>query len=692
MARLAPLALLAAAACAVVAGVGAAGCAGCGDELPPARVRPLPAPDDRAAIAPTADGQPRTPRLASYVIAARLDAAAHRIEATQTLTWKNGGQSPVDRMPLHLYMNGFKNEDSLLMRESRGSHRASSFDGTHWGWIDVTSIQVGGVELRDRATFAGPGADETVLEVPLPAPVAPGQTVQLELAFTTQLPAVFARTGFHGAFTMVGQWFPKVGVRVGPPGAERWVCEPFHLNSEFFADFGTYDVQLTVPATHVVAATGVLTSAVDGGDGTHTLTYRAEDVHDFAWMADPHMEVLRGDARVGDRTVEVRVYHRPAQREFARRHLVAGVGAIEQFSELFVPYPWPIMSIIDPPVGADGAAGMEYPTLVTTGGDSWWARDGVRLPELVTIHEVGHNWFQGMLASNEAAEGWLDEGVNDWADAEVMARLWGGSAEIVDWLGISLEIHRAMQAFAAPGSSVPSPIQTVSWEFVDFDAYADASYRKTSAALKTLENVVGREAFLAAMRGYAERWAFKHPTARDLFAAIEDGVGQDLGWFWGPVFQGTGGVDFAVRTISCLPAHASRGVFGYGEDRKEVTAVEPTGALRCEVVVVNRGSVAVPVDIELRFADGSTLRCGRPGVADAACARWDQRGAGRWYRIELERSSPIVEVQIDPDGEILLSENLLDDHVRVSPDERASWRAAARLTFWTHTAMQVLGL
>ena len=126
-----------------------------------------------------------------------------------------------------------------------------------------------------------------------------------------------------------------------------------------------------------MAATGVLTNAVDAGRGMRTLTYHAEDVHDFAWMADPYMDVISGQARLADGgTVEVRVYHRPEQRGFAQRHLEAGIGAIEKFSAMFVPYPWPIMTIIDPPPeAADGAGGMEYPTLVTTG-----RRLGVRAP------------------------------------------------------------------------------------------------------------------------------------------------------------------------------------------------------------------------------------------------------------------------------------------------------------------------
>src|SRR5262249_4542177 len=205
------------------------------------------------------------------------------------------------------------------------------------------------------------------------------------------VPEVFARTGYKGEFHMVAQWFPKIGVRVGPPGAERWECQPFHINNEFFADFGTYDVALTVPSTHTVAATGVLTNAVDAGGGMRTLTYHAEDVHDFAWMADPYMEVMPGQAKLAEEgTVEVRVYYRPEQRDFARRHLEAATGAIEKFSAMFVPYPWPILSVIDPPVdAASGAGGMEYPTLVTTGAawplrDSVFARPGVPLPAFVT--------------------------------------------------------------------------------------------------------------------------------------------------------------------------------------------------------------------------------------------------------------------------------------------------------------------
>jgi hypothetical protein len=651
--------------------------AACSGDLGPPRPHELPAPDDRAALMTSGA---RSPRLASYRLAATLDAGARTVTGTEHVTWKNDGLSPVEALPFHLYMNAFKNDDSLFMRESHGSMRGVAASPTHWGWIDVTSVTSGGEELRGKATIVAPAeapGDETVLSVPLPHPVMPGQSVELDLAFTTQLPEVFARTGWKGAFLMIGQWFPKLGVRLG----ERWYCDPFHANAEFFADFGTYDVTLTVPSTHVIAATGVLTASTDNGDGTFTLTYRAEDVHDFAWMADPYMKVMSGTATVAGGDVEVRVFYRPDQHDFARRHLAAGIGAIETFSEMLVPYPWPIMSIVDPPVGADGASGMEYPMLVTTAGDGWYARDGVRLPEYVTIHEVGHNWFQGMLASNEGAEAWMDEGVNEWCDGEVMGKLYGERGSAVDWMGITMDIDRLRRAVTAPLASIPSPIATASWAFVDNEAYGAATYMRTAMALKTLENVVGRDAFLAAVRAYATTWAFRHPTGDDFFAALSTALGEDLAWFRRPAFEGTGAADFAVRTAECRPKHEPRGVFGSGDDRRTVLDDQSTGAFDCEVVIVDEGTIAVPVEVELRFADGTIER-----------EAWDHRGGAAWHRFEFDRSSPLTEVEIDPDGKILLADDRLDDHLRVDADVRASLRAAARVTFWSQTAMQGLSL
>jgi Peptidase family M1 domain len=623
----------------------------------------------------------RTPRVANYRISATLDPGRHLINATQTLTWTNYGKSPVDRMPFHLYLNGFKSETSLFMQTSRGKHRAAQ-STDNWGFIDVASIRIGGNELRSQARFIGP--DETVLEVPLPVPLLPGETLEVTMRFTDQLPEVFARTGFKGYFHMVGQWFPKIGVRVGAPGAEQWACEPFHVSNEFFADFGTYDVEITVPDTYVVAATGVLTAALrDESRGVRTLRFRAEDVHDFAWMADPFMERISGTATLAHSTVEVRVWFRPEQREFAKRHLRAGIAAIETMSEMFIPYPWPIATIIDPPMDAvDGAGGMEYPTLVTTAGDSVFSPPGIRMPEMVTTHELGHQWFQGILASNEVDEAWLDEGVNQWVNGVVLERLHDAPTSAADWMGVQLGVFDLTRAATDYPESIPSPIATAAYAFVDNDAFSAATYSRTMLVLRTLEAMVGRPAFLAAMKHYAETWAFRHPTGKDFYDALSQHLGRDLSWFFHAAFHQVGGSAFQIRSMDCRASHAPRGVFGDGADRKVVgeSAAPDTGAFRCNVTVQNTGTIRVPIDLEVLFEDGTKERL-----------RWENTGAADWKDFEFERSSAISEVQLDPDGAIWTSDPM-QLHRRVIGDPRASYRSAARIGFWAQSLMQLVSL
>ncbi|HET9620800.1 MAG TPA: M1 family metallopeptidase [Kofleriaceae bacterium] len=660
----------------------ALGAAACGHDHGPPRARPMPKVDGSPAL--RGGGAPRSARTASYKLEAKLDPVRHQIAGSETLTWTNPGQTAVESLPFHLYLNAFKNEQSLFMRTSHGQLRMAKATATGWGWIQVDSVHIAGVDVTAKLhPPANAGQDETVAELPLAEPVEPGATVEVAFKFTAQLPEVFARTGYEGEFHMVGQWFPKIGVRVGAPGEERWECQPFHAHSEFFADFGTYDVELTVPNTETVAATGVLTKAAEAGQGWRTLTYHAEDVHDFAWMADPYMDVISGQAKLaGEGTVEVRVYARPEQRAFARRHLEAAIGAVEKFSAMYVAYPWPIMSVVDPPVdAAAGAGGMEYPTLVTAAGDTVLARPGIRLPESVTVHEVGHNWFQGMLASNEPLEAWLDEGMNSWADAQVMNELYSPRSSGVDWLGWQAEYSAVQKAAAPDPSTEPSPIATPASGFVDFDAYANQSYVSTTRAFDTLARLVGSQRLAAAMKAYAKAFAFKHPTGKDLFATLSTELGQDLTWFFQPTFEQVGGHTVKLRHASCKPAHPPRGVFGEGSGKRTVTDIDaPDGTnWACEIVVQNLGPIHVPVEIELKFADGSTKRL-----------TWDDRGTTHWERFEIERSSRLVEVWLDPDGKIAL-DNPTQHHYRLDGDGSAAMRGGAWLGSVAQTLMQLVG-
>jgi hypothetical protein len=381
-------------------------------------------------------------------------------------------------------------------------------------------------------------------------------------------------------------------------------------------------------------------------------------------------------------TVIVRVVYRPEQEAFAARHLQAAIGAIEKFSADFVPYPWSIMTVVDPPQdAAEGAGGMEYPTLVTTAGDSVFMRPGIRVPEFVTVHEVGHNWFQGMLASNEPVEAWLDEGVNEWADSHVMADLYGARTSVIDWEGFSAEYEALSTADTQDPADIPVPIATAAFAFPDESSYGEQTYAGTNRALTTLEHLVGTTKFMAAMKAYAKQWAFKHPTGRDLFAELEKDLDQNLDWYIGPVFEHVGGMHLEVRSAACRPAHGPRGWFGDGAQKKLVTETDApdTGAWVCDVIVQNTGVVHVPIDVELQFADGSSQR-----------VAWDDRGQEAWHRFTVEHSARLTAVRIDPDNKLALDVPIHHQY-RLDGDGAASLRAGARMASWAQTLMQLVG-
>ncbi len=633
---------------ALACAVGLLGCR----RTPPLLATPLPAPDSRPALL-----QPgaRSPRIANYEIVADYDPKTHRITATETLRWRNTTSAPVANLAFHLYMNAFKNEDSVFMKESRGRHRLAERNKDSWGSIDVTSIKLRGnpAELRPGGKF---GVDETTLDVPLPAAIPPGGEAQVDLAFTTRFPEVFARTGYKGQFTVVGQWFPKIGVlQEVPGGGVKWHCETFHANSEFFADFGVYDVTLTIPASHVVAATGVLVAAEDVDGGNRRLRYRAEDVHDFAWTADPWFRVMSTQATTSAGQVEVRVYHRPGHEPWARRHLEAGRRTIEGFSRLFYPYPWSIMSIIDVPADAlTGAGGMEYPTLVTTGGDHVLTPPGSWFPEQVTVHEVGHNWFQGLLASNEVDEAWLDEGINEYADGLILDEWLGPDRSLIDLWGARVGYYDAERL--ADCNQLVSPIRTKSYEFAP-DEYGDATYRKTAVVLKTLESMAGKDKLVGAIGRYAREFAFRHPTGEDFLGVLRADLGAQYDGYLRIAFDEPGGADVRLA---------------------EIDNYKKKDEWLARVVVKNTGRLPVPVEVEVRFSDGTRVT-----------ERWD--GNGGWKAFDYQGKRKIVAAVLDPGKKVLVDHDLADNEWRAATRLGPAWRAGARAAFWEQTALQLVG-
>ena len=240
-------------------------------------------------------------RLANYEMDVKLDAQKRLIDGTEILTWKNSTPHPTSELQFHLYYNAWLNEESSQFRSirRRRSFRESQSDyrENDWAYNKVHSIKIlGGQDWSETDISAsmeyiqpddGNKHDRTVLRVALPKPVAPGQTIRVELQWQSKVPRTFARTGVRGDYFFLAQWFPKIGV-FEEDG--KWNCHQF-IQTEFYADFGIYDVKMTVPNGWVVGATGKEIEKADNGDGTTTHRFYQEDVHDFAWVTTPRFSV-----------------------------------------------------------------------------------------------------------------------------------------------------------------------------------------------------------------------------------------------------------------------------------------------------------------------------------------------------------------------------------------------------------------
>ena len=602
-------------------------------------------------------GPPLSDRTASYVLEARYDPAKRHLTGTARLTWINRSDTPQGTLWFHAYWNGFKNADSTFSREANqgaGSRSGTArFGRESWGWTELRSARLpDGTDVRPSLRWEQPDdgnpADQTVFTLTLPTPVAPQGQVTLDLAWEARVPDIAARTGVKGKYTLFGQWFPKIGVLEVPPQrgvrSPTWNCHQFHASSEFYADFGSYDAALTVPRTMLVGATGVRTGRTENPDGTITHRFHQDDVIDFAWVAfDGAVEVRDVFRSDGLPEVALTAIVPSSAREAAPQILAAAKATLEHGGRHWLPFPYPHLTLVAPPLGANlVSGGMEYPTFVTVYSQTDPARPRDAVLWEVTVHEVGHNWWQGMVASNEFEEAWLDEGVDTWATAEVMeaAGLRWDLGQFAPpgtrWLlapFLRTAIPDAKIRGRAPLPRSASPIVRPGWRFRTEGEVGGATYGRAAAALRIIEREVGEETFARIMRTYAQRWAFRHPSTDDFLQLASEVSGRDLRPLGNALFHGTAGLDDAVSRLECREVPAGGGPGLHDADGGTPTfrpaRRQPGEAMeaRCEVLVDRRGDLPLPLEVQLTFEDGSSLRRPVP------------RGE-LWARIRTERPLP----------------------------------------------------
>ena len=619
---------------------------------------------------------------------ARLDPEAHTIEGSLVLEWRNPAGVPLQSFPFHLYWNAFRNTLSTSARgEGRRAARVNNSE-RGFGHTQVRSIRLldraaGETDLTPTLRFLAPDDgnpdDRTVMEVTAPAPVPPGGMARFAVDWTSRVPyGDRGRAGWVHDYHFIAQWFPKIGVYW--KGA--WNAHQFHPWTEFFADYGVYDVSLTLPRGFVVGATGTLQERRENPDGTDTLRFLERDVHDFAWTASRRFreKTSRFDD-AGYPPVEIRLLVQPEKEHLSERYLEATKVALRNYGTWSVPYPYGHVTVVDPP-WSSASGGMEYPTLFT-GGASIWAPRVLQSPESVTIHECGHQFWYGLVGTNEFEEAWLDEGLNSYHQEKASQLALGP----VGWGKRYFALTRGSRGrrggwpVVAPGVWIGRGEKDLSdlrkegqidvmarraWQYRTAPSYTLNSYGKPSLAFLTLEGLVGDETMTRILRTYARRHLYGHPTTADFIAVVKEVTGHDYGWYFEQTWFSSDLCDYAV-SASNMPQRRPEGYLEGPDGRLTLATPPPDGEARAdaptdaEVVVRRLGGVRLPVEMLVEFADGRVVT-----------TNWD--GQDRWTRLRYP-GARVKRAVVDPAGKIALDVNPSNNSW---VDERGAARRAAR--------------
>lgn len=613
---------------------------------------------------------PLSQRVVAYNIDAKYDAVKHTLNGTELLTYHNLTGQALDHFPFHLYLNAFQPKATWVREAKAMGSRDTSYE--RWeekdrGSEEIRSFEAVGMgDLTSKLEFIQPDDgnkdDRTVVQVVLPKPVAPGEYVQFTIRFRDEFPETQARSGYNHDFVLGGQWFPKVGVWWH--GA--WNCHQYHNTTEFFADFGVYDVSLTLPQNEIVGASGVRVKEVKNPDGTQTVTYHGDDIHDFAWTASPRYRVAEDTFQGVMGPVQLRLMLQPAhwRRQEARNAKILK-ESLDRFERWYGPYPYKTLTLVDPDPGS-AAFGMEYPTFIT-GGTTWWLPEGYYDLERTVEHEFGHQYWYGMVATNEFEDAWMDEGINSYTEVKVLDALLGPDTSFLNWFGLTLSEREYLRLGYIRLPDL-DPMARNGWQYADSNSYDYITYAKTACVLLTLEKIIGEDTLQSALHTYFMRYRFTHPTKEDFLRTVEEVSGKDLRWYFNPAVYGTQVLDYEVERISSTP------VSWYERDLKEnkgETLYEST------VMIHRKGDFVFPVETEVTFDNGERVR-----------EEWD--GRERWVKFSYRKRAKIQSVELDPDHAIQLDRDSFHNSRTMEPNLAAARKLANYWTFVVQFFSQLL--
>lgn len=577
----------------------------------------------------------------AYEMDIDVDAANHQFTGTQKATYTNNSPDTLNRVFYHLYFNAFQPGSMMDVRsrtiadpDSRVGDRIYHLPEDEIGYHHINSLTQNGEPVAYTV-------DGTILEVTLNEPILPGESAVFEMKFDSQVPRQIRRSGWankEGVEFSMSQWYPKMSEY----DEDGWHPNPY-IGREFYGIWGSFDVEISIDPKYMMGATGYLQNAEEIGHGYSeeevdhsgkekiTWHWKADKVHDFMWAADP--DFVHTTKQVPDGPMLHFFYQQDVVATNAADSMQAKLTqnweklpeytskAFQYMSQNFGKYPYDKFSVIQ---GGDG--GMEYPmaTLIT-GNRSLGSLVGV------TVHEFIHNWYYGVLATNESRYPWMDEGFTTYTSALTMDYLFNDGKTENPHKGSYQGYLRMQEAgrFEA--------LDTHADHFHTNAAYGIASYSTGAVFLSQLRYIVGADAFDRGMKRFFNTWKFKHPDGRDFLRVMEEESGMVLDWYYQYFIESTKTIDYGIKSVS---------------EQEDKTAI----------TLQRLNPMPMPVELMVEYSDGSKelfympLRVMRGEKQDHSAypdAEWTTKPDWPWvnptYTLEIDTpASSITHVEIDP--------------------------------------------
>lgn len=527
-------------------------------------------------------------------IEVRLDDKTDMLHGFEEFTYYNNSPDTLRFLYIHLWPNAYKNDFTPFARQQDLNKNTDFYYAPQKdkGFIDSLQFSVNGYSADHHSTPAAPD----IARLELDKPLYPGKSIKVTTPFRVKLPAVFSRSGHTGQAYYVAQWFPKPAVY----DKKGWHPISYLDQGEFYSEYGSYEVAITTPANYVILATGnCITSSENdwmdslakkplpadtlysktfppSSDVFKTVTYKEDNIHDFAWFADKRYIVRKDTVHspvTGD-LINTWTAFLPSYQDKWKNGNLYLKQAVQYYGKWVGPYPYKTIKAALGDMKAGG--GMEYPTLTLI--------DKVASGKLntVVIHEAGHNWFYGMLGSNERDYPWMDEGINSYYEQKTTAATDSSKHK-------GSNFNEALLYFQNASTNRDQPINCHSTAFENTNYGLDVYY-KTALVLGWLETYMGHDTFELAMHDYFTTWKWKHPQPEDFRTIFEKHTDRSLNWFFDTIMNTSRRIDYSI-----VHAHKQDGSTTFSiKNRTHVFAPAQVSIMQGDSVI---GSVwSVPFD------------------------------------------------------------------------------------------------